>query len=73
MDFPFPGFEMKKSHDFPSKNIFCNSQKPKEKNYRPSAIGFCPILVGISAIDFCPIVISQKPFSFYSVAASRRN
>ena len=22
MDFPFPGFEMKKSHDFSSKNIF---------------------------------------------------
>ena len=73
MDFPFPGFEMKKSHDFPSKNIF-EIFKPKgEKLVGISAIGFCPILVGISAIDFCPIVISQKPFSFYSVAASRRN
>ena len=34
MDFPFPGFEMKKSHDFPSKNIFCNSQTKRRKTSR---------------------------------------
>ena len=42
---PFPGFEMKKVTWLSLKKYFLQFPNQKEKNYRPSAIGFCPILV----------------------------